>query len=94
MLARLTGFGIQKAFAALRGKKSRAHSLPTIGRVGEDRTGFDGLDAGGADPGEALLTALLQLSPEQAAAVRARTPGRRRPRRQVGPSAEYGADED
>ena len=40
------------------------------------------------------LRALLALDGEMARAVRDRTPARRRPLRQVGPSASYGGDPD
>jgi hypothetical protein len=45
-------------------------------------------DPGPAD--HALLTALLGLPAHEAAAIRARTPGRQRPHTQAGPSADYG----
>lgn len=38
------------------------------------------------------LRALLALDPVRAEQVREVTPARRRPRRQVGPSADYGVD--
>jgi hypothetical protein len=41
-----------------------------------------------------LLASLLRLPAADAAAIRARTPGRVRPRPQVGPSAEYGDHQD
>jgi hypothetical protein len=45
----------------------------------------------GAAPDEdMLLAALLQIPAEEAARVRDRTPSRVRPRRQQGPSADYG----
>jgi hypothetical protein len=44
-----------------------------------------------AAPGEdTLLAALLQIPAEDAARVRDQTPSRVRPRRQQGPSADYG----
>jgi hypothetical protein len=44
--------------------------------------------AGGVD---GLLGALLGIAPADAARIRERTPARSRPRRQRGPSADYGA---
>jgi hypothetical protein len=47
----------------------------------------------GAAPGagdHGLLAALLRIPAAEAAAVRARTPGRPRPHPQRGPSADYG----
>lgn len=41
------------------------------------------------EPGEAALTALLQLPAADAARIRERTPARVRPRKQEGPTADY-----
>jgi hypothetical protein len=43
-----------------------------------------------SDAAEVLLAALLRIPAAEAARIRDSTPSRRRPRRQDGPSADYG----
>ena len=68
--------------------------MPTIEQVSDDSAEPGEADSAAADPGRALLTALLRIPTERAADIRARTSGRRRPHRQSGPSADYGADDN
>jgi hypothetical protein len=89
--------------------RARAAEPPTAGRValryglsGEAaRQVVQRIAAALEDPaarsasagGRALIAAVLGIPAGRAVAIRARTPGRRRPLRQVGPSAVYGGDE-
>jgi hypothetical protein len=43
---------------------------------------------------EALVRAVLAISPDDAERVRNSTPSRRRPQRQVGPTSDYGTPND